>query len=189
LFYYEGKEGCPLVVIPKALVEVVLKESHELPFTTHQGIARTIAAIRWKYWWESLNKDVREYINACEACATRKPGNRMFALLRDPLEVNGCLDVVSLDVVGPLQVTENGNEYLLMFVDQFTRFWEVIPIPTQETEIKAREFVMKNITQYGVPKKISTDRGGASFTSALMTEVCRLSKIKKLRTSSYNEQR
>jgi transposase InsO family protein len=128
-----------------------------------------------------------ENINGCEACATRKPGNRNFAPLGDLLEAQEFLDVVSLDVVGPLPVTENGNKYLLTFVDHFTRFSEAIPIPTKETEIIAKEFVLRIITQYGVPKKLLIDRG-TNFTSALMTEVCRLLKIKKLQTSSYNAQ-
>jgi hypothetical protein len=163
-----------------------LRGYHELPFTAHQGIAKTIATIRRKYWWESLNKDVREYINACEACAKRKTGNKVIAPLGDSLEANEFLDVVSLDVVGPLPVTENGNKYLLTF-DHFTRFCEAIPIPTQETEVIAKEFVIRIIMQFGVPKKLLTDRG-ATFTSALMTEVCKLLKIKKLQTSSYNAQ-
>jgi cytochrome c1 len=113
LLYYENQKGCPLVVIPKVLVEIVLRGYHELLFTAHQGIMRTIAAIRQKYWWESLDRDVREYINACEACAKRKIGNRVTALLGDSLEAQEFLDVVSLDVVGPLPVTENGNKYCL----------------------------------------------------------------------------
>jgi hypothetical protein len=52
ILYYEGQEGCRLIVIPRALVETVLKRYHELPFTAHQGIARTIAAIKRKFWWE-----------------------------------------------------------------------------------------------------------------------------------------
>jgi transposase InsO family protein len=92
------------------------------------------------------------------------------------LEAEEVLDVVSLDVVGPLPVTENGNEYLLTFVDHFTRFCEAIPIATQETEVIAREFVVRIITQFGVPKKLLTDRG-AAFTSALMKEVCKLLNI------------
>jgi hypothetical protein len=90
--------------------------------------------------------------------------------LGDSLEANGFLDVVSLDVVGPLPVTENDDRYLLTFVDYFTRFCETIPIPTQETEIIAREFVIRIVTQFGVPKKLLTDRE-ATFTSALMKGV------------------
>jgi len=76
------------------------------------------------------------------------------------------LDIVSLDVVGPLPVTEKGNKYLLTFVDHFTWFCEAIPIVRQDTKTIAREFVTRIITKFGVPKKLLTDRG-ATFTSAL----------------------
>jgi transposase InsO family protein len=75
----------------------------------------------------------------------------------------------------------------LTFVDHFRRFCEVNPIPTQDTEVIAREFVMRIITQFGVPKKQLTDRG-ATFMSALMKEVFKLLKIQKIQTSIYNSQ-
>jgi len=95
--------------------------------------------------------------------------------------------VVSLDDVGPLPVTDKGNKYLLTFIDHFTRFCAATPIARQDTETIAREFVTKIITQFGVPKKILTDRG-ASFTSVLTKETCKLLKIQKLQTSSYHPQ-
>jgi hypothetical protein len=96
------------------------------------------------------------------------------------LEANEFLDVISLEVTGPLPVTENGNRHLLMFVDHFTKFCEAIPI-------QDRKFVIRIIAQFGVPKKLLTDRG-AAFMSALMKEDCKLLKIQKLQTSSYNAQ-
>jgi hypothetical protein len=81
LLYHEEQTGSSFVVIPRELVGTVLKCYHELPFTAHQGIARTIAAFKRKYWWESLSEDVRNYINACEACAKRKTGIRIVAPL------------------------------------------------------------------------------------------------------------
>jgi hypothetical protein len=76
---------------------------------------------------------------------------------------------------------------LLSFIDHFTRFCEAIPIAIQDAETIAREFVIRIITQFGVPKKFLTDRG-ANFTSALMKEMCRPFKIQKLQTSSYHPQ-
>jgi transposase InsO family protein len=97
------------------------------------------------------------------------------------------LDIVSLDIVRPLSFTEQGNKYLLTFIDHFTQLCEAIPIVRQDTETIAREFVIKIITQFGVPKKLLTDRGTA-FTSASIKETCKLLKIQKLQTSSYNPQ-
>jgi len=113
---------------------------------------------------------VSEFIGKCEACARRKTGHRVTAPLGDALVAHDFLDIVSLDVIGPLPVTEKGNKYLLTFIDHVTRFCKSIPIVRQDTETTAREFVTRIITQFGVPKKLLTDRG-ATFTSALRRRV------------------
>jgi hypothetical protein len=92
---------------------------YELPFTTHQGVSRTVGFISRKYWWKTLWSNVSEYIKGCDACARRKTGHRVVASLRDALVAHEFLDVVSLDIVGPLPVTERGNKYLLKFIDHF----------------------------------------------------------------------
>jgi transposase InsO family protein len=107
-----------------------------------------------------------------------------MAPLGDQLAAKEFLDLVSLDIVGPLPVTERGNKYLLTFVDHFTRFCEAVPIAKQDTETIAREFVTKIVTQFGDPKRLLTDTG-ANFTSALLQETCKLLKIQKLQTMSY----
>ena len=53
--------------------------------------ARTIAAIKRKYWWESVNRDVTDYINACEACAKRKTGTKITAPLGESLDAREIL--------------------------------------------------------------------------------------------------
>ena len=137
-------------------------------------MSRTVEFISKKYWWETLRNDVSKYIKRCDACAKRKTGHRVVAPLGDALVAHEFLDVVSLDIVGPLLVTERGNKYLLTFIDHFTRGdCEAIPIVKQDTETIAREFVTRIITQFGVPKKLLTDRG-ANFTSALIKETCKL---------------
>ena len=187
ILYRQGPKEYPRVVIPATLVLTVLENYHELPFTAHQGVSRTVGFISQKYWWETLRDDVSAFIKQCELCAKRKTGKRVIAPLGDALVAREFLDVVSLDIVGPLPVTERGNKYLLTFIDHFTRYCEAIPIARQDTETIARVFVTKIITQLGVPKKLLTDRG-ANFTSALIKETCKLLKIKKLQTSSYHPQ-
>jgi len=187
IIYYQAPKTQPRVVNPAALVPTVLACYHELPFTAHQGVSRTVDFISRKYWWKSLRSDVFQFIGKCEACARRKTGHSVTETLGDALESHDFLDIVSLYIVGPLPVTEKRNKYLLTFIDHFTRFCEPIPIIRQDTETIAREFVTRIITQFDVPKKLLTERG-AAFTSALIKETCKLLKIQKLQTSSYNSQ-
>lgn len=140
-----------------------------------------------KYWWETLRSNVSEYIKKFNACTKRKTWHRVVASLGDALLAHEFLDVVSLNIVGPLSVTKRGNKYMLTFIDHFTRSCEAIPIAKQNTEIIPREFVTRIITQFGVPKKLLTDRG-ANFTFALIKERCKLLKIQKLQRSSYHPQ-
>jgi len=126
VLYYQPPKTQPRIVIPVALVPTVLTCYHELPFTAHQGVSRTVDFINRKYWWKTLRSDVSEFIRKCEACARRKTGHRVTAPLGDSLEAHDFLDIVSLDIVGPLPITERGNKYLLTlliilldFVKQF----------------------------------------------------------------------
>jgi transposase InsO family protein len=185
MLYYKEATRESRIVIPRTLVEKLLQCYHELPFTAHQGVRRTLSWIGRKYWWSTMRNDVTTFIRQCDACARRKAGCRNTAPMGDALEARDFLDLVSLDVVGPLPVSNKGNRYLLTFIDHFTRFCDAIPIVRQDTETIAREFVMRIITQFGVPKRLLTDRG-ANFTSSLLKETCKLLRIQKLQTSSYN---
>jgi len=102
---------------------------------------------------------VTKFIKECGDCARRKTGHKAKAHLGEIPLATEFLHVVSLDIVGPLPVTERGNKYLLTIVDHFTRFCEAIPIAKQDTGTKAREFVVKIVTQLGVPRKLLTDSG------------------------------
>ena len=42
------------------------------------------------------------------------------------------MQLVSIDILGPLPVTEEGNKYVLAAVDRFTRLVEAFPIRNQE---------------------------------------------------------
>ena len=67
------------------------------------------------------------------------------------------MDIVSLDIVGPLQVTERGNKYLFISINHFTRYCDVVPIARQDTGTIAREFI-RIITQLGLPRRLLTDK-------------------------------
>jgi hypothetical protein len=82
-----------------------------LPFTPHQGVNKTVEFITKVYWWETMISDVLEFIKCCDACAKRKAGRGIMTPLVKALVAREFLDVISLDIVGPLPVTERGHKY------------------------------------------------------------------------------
>jgi len=127
--YYQKPKERPHIIIPATLVSTVLTCYHDLPFKAHQGVNRTLEFVSKKYWWETIRQDVTQFIKECRDCTRRKKGHKVKAPLGEIPVAKEFLDVVSLDIVGPLPVTERGNKYLLTFIDHFTQFCEAIPIP------------------------------------------------------------
>lgn len=76
------------------------------------------------------------------------------------------LERVHLDFLGPLPKTERGNEHVLMIVDQFTKWVECIPLPSQSAEITAQAVVNDFFSRFGYPFQIMSDQG-RNFESKL----------------------
>jgi len=62
ILYRQGPDEQPRVVIRAKLVHTVFVIYHELPFTAHQGLGRTIGFISRKYWWQTLRSDISTFI-------------------------------------------------------------------------------------------------------------------------------
>lgn len=172
-------------VIPKSLVEKVLYAYHNAPYSGHFGFKKTLRKITAKYVWRGMHRDVKSYCASCESCQLRKSGQRRRAPLELFGEVNEPFERTALDVVGPLPITTEGNKYVLVFVDHFTKFAEALPLRDQKAETVARAFVERIVLRHGVPQQLLTDQG-TNFVSGLMKETCRLLGIKKLTTTAYH---
>ena len=87
--------------------------------------------------------------------------------------------------MGPLPETHDGNKYVLVIIDFFSKFAEAFPLPNMEAVTVANKLVNEYIARYGVPLEIHSDQG-RQFESGLFSEVCQLLDIKKTRTTPYH---
>jgi hypothetical protein len=94
---------------------------------------------------------------------------------------------ISVDLIGPLPKTKNGNVYIIVFLDRFSRFPECFGIPNKEAATIAKVFVREIICRYGCPKTILSDRG-KEFCNKIADEVYKLCNTRKLNTSGYRPQ-
>nr|XP_045589319.1 uncharacterized protein LOC123751269 [Procambarus clarkii] len=69
-------------------------------------------------------------------------------------------------------------------VDQFTKWIECVPLPSQTAENTARAALDGFFTRFGYPFEIFTDQG-RNFESDLFTKLCELMHIHKARTTAY----
>ena len=76
----------------------------------HKGITRTYRRIRKRYTWPGLRDQITEFIQGCKSCLEQK---HVRARTREPMLITDTpaepFDKVSLDTVGKLPPTPNGN--------------------------------------------------------------------------------
>ena len=90
------------------------------------------------------------------------------------------MQLVSIDIVGPLPVTEEGNKYVLAAVDHFTRWVEAFPIRNQKATTVATKLVDGLFCRFSPPEQLHSDQG-RQFESELIEDICKLLEIRKSR--------
>ena len=83
------------------------------------------------------------------------------------------MERIAVDILGELPETEDGNKYILVIVDYYTKWTESYPIPTMEASTVAEIMVKEFISRYGIPSKIHSYQG-RQFVSKLFKEMCKL---------------
>lgn len=106
-----------------------------------------------------MNDDIKKYCESCESCAIHKLGRTTKAPLQIYETPEEIFQRVSMDIVGPLNMTEQGNRYILTFMDYLTRYVECIPLNNITAATIAKAFITKIITRHGAPKVLLTDCG------------------------------
>lgn len=94
---------------------------------------------------------------------------------------------IAIDITGPFPKSENGNLYILVVADYFSKFMEIFPLPNIEAETVADVIFKGWIKRYGCPGEIHTDQG-SQFKSRLFQEMCKVLQINKTRTTAFHPQ-
>ena len=179
------KEGANTrLVVPAPMQGTVMKLCHELPSAGHQGTERTMAKIKNRYHWYNMSRDIRAFVLSCDTCSKHKKPVRYNRCQMTSYHSGYPMERVHLDFMGPLPKTKKGNEHILMMVDQFTKWVECIPLPSQTAEVTAQAAVNEFFARFGYPFQIFSDQG-RNFESSLFKSICDLLQIHKARTTPY----
>ena len=180
------------LAVPKILRDDLMKSYHDsMAGGCHQGIDRTHAAMRQKYYWKSMFGDLKIYIDTCRACQQNKKHNQTKPTPLHPIPHEDIFHRWHMDLLGPFKKASNfhssGFQYVLVVVDSYSKWFEAFPMKTLEAAEVAQHLYQDIICRYGAPHTIVTDRG-SNFISKLVKELCKIFQITKYETSSYHPQ-
>ena len=187
LLYRHREPNHHQLVVPKNLIQEVIKENHNPVYAGHPGIKRTHQLLSQRYWWPGMRRSIEDYVKKCDSCQRYKGDREFTAPLGGVDAPRAPFEVTHLDITGPYPTTPRGNRYLLTFIDKFTKYAEAYPIKEQSAEACARVYASQIITRHGTGSKLITDQGSA-FMSAFFSETCKILGIRKVHTSSYHPQ-
>jgi transposase InsO family protein len=177
-----GTMSC--IVIPQALRQEILCGCHDSKTAGHLGIKKTLERVKGKYFWYGMTKDVELYVLGCKTCNKNKKGNITHRAGQRLYHAGFPMERVHLDIMGPFHVSSRGNRYILVMVDQFTKWVELAAIPEQSAQVTVQAFVDRFISTFGCPLEIHTDQG-RNFESDLFQAFCKILEITKTRTTPY----
>ena len=183
----DPRDGRPLrqVLVPTSLKSKILEMTHDEQ--GHLGRDRVLAALRERFWWPGLEKDVRRHLQECQRCLKFKQAPENPPL--QPICGKTVFELVHIDFLhlrsGPSDLPR--KELLMVVTDHFTRFAQVFVTPNETAYTVAKTLWESYFNRFGFPAEILTDQGPA-FTSQLVTELCELTGTIKRRTTAYHPQ-
>jgi hypothetical protein len=65
----------------------------------------------------------------------------------------------SLDFAGPLPVTPRHNKYVLVMIEHFSKWIELVALPNKFSEGAAYSFLDCVLSRFGAPAEVLTDQG------------------------------
>ncbi|KAL5479408.1 hypothetical protein EMCRGX_G022928 [Ephydatia muelleri] len=181
----DGRSQHLQLVLPSVVRESVLQDLHSGSMGGHVGESKMIHLVRERYYWPGWKESVKEWCRKCRTCSTRRMAPPSKRAPLQTLQAGYPLQIVAVDILGPLPVTAQGNKYVLVACDCFTRWVEVYAIQNQEALTVAKMLVDEMFCLFSPPEQLHSDQG-RQFEADLLKEVCTLLQIQKTRTMAYH---
>ena len=173
------------LVVPCAKRNMVLENAHTTPFAGHMSINKTKNRVLSFFYWPFIYTEIKEFVRSCPVCQkSRTPGKCGRAELGNTNVITTPFLKVAIDIIGPLELTDRKNRYILTLVDMATRWPEAIPLPNTHTQTVI-EALSNIFSRIGFPEQILSDNG-PQFKSELYEQVCKFFHIVIIKSTPYH---
>ena len=157
----------------------------------HLGWPGLASIVRTRAWFPSIEQSIKRLISNCPNCLASKGSasdqHRGAATRTLEKKDIGLFDQWSLDLIGPLPWSFNGNRWLITAIERSTGWPEAAAYVDATTETVV-EFIHNRVfSQYGIPSEILTDNG-LNLVSFAMENYLSHTGTKHRRTTPYHPQ-
>ena len=155
----------------------------------HQGQHRSAALMQECFWWPGMTRDLRNRIKKCSRCRKYEAAPPVVPM--KPLACSGPgellhVDFTLIEETVPLKedpVIHN----VLVLQDHFSKYVVTYVVKDQTARTAAETLRIGYFGLFGAPAYLVSDQGKA-FTGHVITHLCELYGVQKLRTLPYHAQ-
>jgi hypothetical protein len=163
----------------------IIQDAHKIG---HFGIAAVVKHIHTYYGlhWNSIYKDVKELLLSCRECQLHNIAKKGFNPARSVVSYEP-FDFISMDMIGPLPVTERGNCYIPVVVDICTKYIIARPAPNKQSDTIAN-ILVSIYGDYGLAVNVTLSDNGREFKSQLSEYIYKTLNIGMIQSTPYYAQ-
>ena len=185
-FIHKGRPLYFQQLIPASLVPQVLNSIHSLTTGGQLGKFKTVEKVRERFYWPVFQDDVKLFINRCEKCQkrTNPPKTHRHSLVE--WTPSYPFHHIGIDFMGPLPLSDS-NQNILLIGDQFSKWYEAIPLPDQTASTTATALLENWICRFVFPHSIHSDQGH-NFESKIFKSLNQALQVDKTRTTAFRPQ-
>jgi len=170
------------VYIPEALRGRVMGLEHYPASKGHSGVQRMYAAIKRCFYWESMIVDLYDFVRQCPPCTKNRLQERRHTSPMTLFPPKEPLSEVGIAILGPLLNTVDGNRYVFVMSDRFSKLPRMVALRRITAVTVASAFLTAWVAAYGPPDCVLLDQGRQmdnSFFRAVMKMLCTRCKYTK----------
>ena len=173
-------------LVPRDLRQAIIAAHHRGTHGAHMGVAKTAARIAMTMYWPKMHEHVKQFIRVCDRCQRVKAAPKIPTIAR-MLNREALWATVACDFFGPLHTTRKQNVYVLVGIDHFSRWPELLATRKANAAVVADFIHARIIAQHGTPKELLTDHG-SHFASRVISTLCKKYGIRRLMSTPYTPQ-
>ena len=192
LLYRQSKQG----LIEETVFQFVVPQIHRSAAldgchheAAHQGQHRSLSLMQERFWWPRVTRDLRNRIKKCGHCRKFEAAPPIAPL--KPLTCSGPgellhVDFTSIEETVPLW-QEPVIRNVMVMQDHFSKYVVAYVVKDQTARTAAETLRSRYFRLFSAPAYLVSDQGKA-FTGHLITNLCELYGVQKLRTLPYHAQ-
>lgn len=166
----------------------IMKKFHEDPMLGgHCGQRRLYAKIRSRYFWKQMSNSIRTFVRNCHKCQI----NKTYVKTKEELEITPtpqtAFDIVTIDTIGPLPKTDDGNRYAVTLICNLTKYLVTAATPDKESKTIAKAIFNSFISIYGPMQSVLTDRG-TEYKNQTLEEMCKMLNIELRHSTAHHHE-